>query len=222
MGDIQMSVPACLLCHGDSTDVLHRSDDRHGVREFWACSDCDLVFVPPRFHLPVDAEIERYLMHNNDPSDIGYRGFLSRLWNDLKARLTDGASGLDFGCGPGPALARMMQEDGFEVSLFDPHFFPDRSVLELQYDFVTCTETVEHLRSPLTELKLIDALIVPEGHFGVMTGMLEDRSEFASWYYQRDPTHIAFYSMRTMLWIGHEMGWDVEFPSANVTLFRKV
>ena len=216
-----MSTPACLLCDRDSCHNLHRSDDRHGVREFWQCDCCDLVFVPPEFHLPECAEVERYLMHNNDPSDSGYRSFLSRLWDELKPRLSDGATGLDFGCGPGPALGQMMQEDGFEVSLYDPHFFPDRSVLERRYDFVTCTETVEHLRSPLKEFKLIDSLLVPGGRFGVMTGMLEDRADFARWYYQRDPTHIGFYSRRTMLWVGCEMGWDVEFPSTNVTLFVK-
>ena len=201
--------------------MLYCSDDRHGVREFWECNDCDLVYVPPKFHLPESAEFERYLMHNNDPSDSGYRSFLSRLWIELKPRLTSGATGMDFGCGPGPALAQMMQEDGFEVSLYDPYFFPDRSVLERQYDFVTCTETVEHLRSPLKEFKLLDSLLVRGGYFGVMTGMLEDRAGFASWYYQRDPTHIGFYSSRTMLWVGREMGWDVELPSANVTIFRK-
>ena len=217
-----MRVPTCLLCGSDSCHMLHRSEDRHGVREFWDCRDCGLVFVPPAFHLPEDAEVERYLMHNNDPSDSGYRVFLSRLWDVLKPRLAGGSTGLDFGCGPGPALAQMMQEDGFKVSLFDPYFFPDRSVLKRQYDFVTCTETAEHLRSPLEEFKLIDSVLVAEGHFGVMTGMIaEDRSEFASWYYQRDPTHIAFYSRRTMLWVGREMVWDVEFPSPNVTLFRK-
>ena len=216
-----MSVPACLLCDGSSCHLLHRSDDSHGIREFWDCDDCGLVYVPPEFHLPESAEIERYLMHNNDPSDCGYRNFLSRLWDVLKPRLDNGTAGLDFGCGPGPALAQMMQEDGFEVSLYDPYFFPEESVLERQYDFVTCTETVEHLRSPLTEFKLLDSLLVPGGYLGIMTGMLEDRTGFSSWYYQRDPTHIGFYSERTMLWVGREMGWDVEFPSKNITLFKR-
>ncbi len=216
-----MSLPTCPLCSGDSCHILHRSDDSHGLREFWDCDDCGLVFVPPEFHLPESVEIERYLMHNNDPSDCGYRNFLSRLWDILRPRLTNGATGLDFGCGPGPALAQMMQEDGFEVSLYDPYFFPEESVLEQQYDFVTCTETVEHLRSPLKEFKLLDSLLVSGGHLGVMTGMLEDRPGFSSWYYQRDPTHIGFYSERTMLWVSREMGWDVEFPSRNVTLFQK-
>ena len=160
-------------------------------------------------------------MHDNDPGDSGYRKFLSRLWDVLKPRLPEQASGLDFGCGPGPALGHMMREDGFEVSLYDPHFFPDGSLLTRKYDFITCTETVEHLRTPLKEFELIDSLLVPGGQVGIMTGMMDDRAEFASWYYQRDPTHIAFYSTITMLWVGRRMGWSVEFPAPNVTIFLK-
>ena len=191
------------------------------MREFWECENCNLAFVPSEFHLPVSAEIERYLMHDNDPADDGYRQFLSRLWEVLKPRLSDGSTGLDFGCGPGPALAEMMSEDGFKVNLYDPHFFPDRSSLDWQYDFVTCTETAEHLRAPLETFELIDSLLVGGGHLGVMTGMLDDRGEFASWYYQRDPTHIAFYTKQTMSWLGWKMGWEVEFPAPNVTIFMK-
>ena len=215
-----MSTPTCPLCESDTCRFLHRSDDMHGVREFWECGVCDLAFVPPEFHLPECAEIERYLMHDNDPSDSRYRKFLARLWDVLKPRLEEGSFGLDFGCGPGPALAHMMREDGFKVNLYDPYFYPDVSVLDRQYDFVTCSETVEHLRSPMTEFKLLDSLLVPGGHLGVMTAILDDRAKFPSWYYHRDPTHITFYSTRTMLWIGREMGWDVEFPATNVTLFR--
>ncbi|CAI8013909.1 Uncharacterized WD repeat-containing protein all2124 [Geodia barretti] len=61
----------------------------------------------------------------------------------------------------------MMREDGFKVNLYDPYFYPDVSVLDRQYDFVTCSETVEHLRSPMTEFKLLDSLLVPGGHLGL-------------------------------------------------------
>ena len=213
--------PTCPLCSSVQCRYLHRSDDRHGVRVFWECEVCNLAFVPPEFHLSESDEIERYLMHENNPSDGGYRGVLSRLWDVLKPRLSKAATGLDFGCGPGPALGQMMREDGFEVSLYDPYFFPDTSSLDRQYDFVTCTETAEHLRTPFTTFELVGSLLTPGGQLGVMTGMLDDRSGFGSWYYQRDPTHIAFYTKRTMEWLGETMGWDVEFPASNVTIFRK-
>ena len=212
---------ACPLCLGGRVRFLHRSDDRHGEREFYECSDCCLAFVPPRFHLPADAERERYLLHDNDLYDAGYRAFLGRLWDVLKPRLPAGASGLDFGCGPGPALAMMMEEDGFAIEKYDPHFFPDPAALERAYDFISCTETFEHLRAPAETLREIDRALKPGGFLGAMTGILDDRTNFASWHYQRDPTHVAFYSRDTMRWIARRMGWKVDFPIQNVAIFRK-
>ena len=212
---------ACPLCLGGGVRFLHRSDDRHGEREFYECADCDLAFVPPRFHLPPDAERERYLLHDNDVRDPGYRAFLGRLWNVLKPRLEGRASGLDFGCGPGPALAMMMAEDGFAVEKYDIHFFPDAAALARSYDFITCTETFEHLRAPGETLRTLDRALKPGGVLGAMTGMLDDRAGFAAWHYQRDPTHIAFYSRRTMRWIARRMGWVVDFPTANAAIFSK-
>ena len=62
--------------------------------------------------------------------------------------------GLDFGCGPGPALANMMQSDGYEMEIYDPFFFPNKDALSKKYDFITCTETAEHFFNPHDELNL--------------------------------------------------------------------
>ncbi len=212
---------ACPLCLNDRARFLHRSNDRHGPREFYECPVCDLAFVPPGFHLPPDAEMERYLMHDNDPDDQGYRTFLSRLWDILRPTLPPGAFGLDYGCGPGPALAQMMRDDGFGVKIYDLYFFPDPAPLSCAYDFITCTETLEHLRNPMETLTLFDSILRPGGKLGVMTGILDDRSKFADWYYQRDPTHIAFYTSHTMRWIAERMAWNVKFPVPNIAIFTK-
>ncbi len=214
-----MSDTTCPLCLNSPARFLHKSDDRHGMREFYECPVCDLAYVPSRFHLPPDAEMERYLMHDNDPEDDGYRAFLARLWNILKPMLSRGECGLDYGCGPGPALARMMREDGFRVEKYDLYFFPKPEPLTRVYDFITCTETVEHLRKPMEVFSLFDSILRPQGKLGIMTGMLEERSRFGDWYYQRDPTHLAFYTRRTMNWIAERMGWTVEFPAANIAIF---
>lgn len=216
-----MAEPTCPLCQSGDTRFLHRSDDRHGIREFYECRTCDLAFAPPEFHLPPDAEMRRYLMHDNDPDDHRYRSFLSRLWSPLKPLLTEGERGLDYGCGPGPALVQMMREDGFRVEKYDLYFFPDTGPLARTYDFITCTETVEHLRRPMEVFTLFDSILRPRGKLGIMTGILDDRSKFGDWHYQRDPTHIAFYTRRTLDWIAARMGWRVEFQVADVTIFAK-
>ncbi len=212
---------ACPLCESKETTLLFARRDSTERRDFHVCSSCDLVFVPREFHVSPDQERERYLTHNNDPDDLDYRAFLSRLWEQLRPRLRTAARGLDFGAGPGPALAAMMKEDGFESAIYDPFFHPERSVLTTTYDFITCTETLEHLRDPNSELKLLDSLLESGGWLGVMTGILDDRDEFPDWYYHRDPTHICFYSEETMRWIANRFRWKLVLPAENVALFRK-
>ena len=211
----------CPLCGSDRPYPFHLREDRSGRREFYLCPVCELVFVPPGYHPNPDEERERYLQHDNNPSDPRYRAFLSRLFDELKPYLRPGAKGLDFGAGPGPALAQMMAEAGFRATVYDPIFFPDTAALEDRYDFVTCTETAEHFRDPGRQFRLLDRLLRAPAWLGVMTSMLDDPARFPGWYYHRDPTHLCFYTPRTMTWIAERHNWQPIFPRKNVVLFRK-
>ena len=115
----------------------------------------------------------------------------------------------------------MMLEDGFSVEKYDLYFFPDRAPLLRKYDFITCTETVEHLRRPMEAFRLLGSMLGESGQIAIMTGILDDRSEFGDWYYQRDPTHIAFYSHATFRWVADRFGWTVDFAAPNVAIFTK-
>jgi hypothetical protein len=43
---------------------------------------------------------------------------------------------------------------------------------------------------------------------------------FDTWWYARDPTHLAFYSARTMDWIAQRWGFRVLFrDDRNITIF---
>ena len=162
------------------------------------------------------------LMHDNNPDDERYRDFLSRLWNVLRSNANRRRSRLGLRlAAPGPALVQMMREEGFSARKYDLYFFPDPEPLTKKYDFIACTETVEHLRKPREVFDLFDSLLEPNGTLGIMTGILDDHSKFADWGYQRDPTHIAFYSRKTMRWIAERMNWKVEFPAQNIAIFTK-
>jgi len=219
--DSLISSNVCPLCDSLSVNLLHTSKRKNLERDYLLCAVCDLVFVPSAFHVGTDAERERYLSHNNQVWDRSYRQFLGKLWQELSPKLTPGMSGLDFGAGPGPALAAMMDEDGFKVTIYDPLFQPNTDVLQRKYDFITCTETVEHFKRPREEFNLLINLLRPGGWLGVMTGMLDNRNGFHGWYYHLDPTHIGFYSSTTMRWISEWLGCVVEMPVPNVALFRK-
>lgn len=207
----------CPLCENSDTLVFCTVNGIAYLR----CRDCLLTWMSQE-NLPDRAEEKRqYDLHENDPGDPDYRRFLARLWEPLRERLPEGSTGLDFGCGPGPALAAMAGEAGFPVALYDPIYFPDKSALDRCHDFITCTEVVEHLHHPATEFHLFDRLLRPGGWLGIMTGWLEDDAGFARWHYRRDPTHVCFYRRETLHWLANHYGWSLWLPARNVALFRK-
>ena len=211
----------CPLCLSEGASLFFTSHQKNLERDYFHCPTCDLVFVPAEFHIDADAARDRYLTHDNDPDNADYRRFLSRLWDELRPRLTVGARGLDYGAGPGPALAAMIEEDGYSAELYDPLFHPDETVLAGTYDFITCTETVEHLATPRADFLRLHQLLAHGAYLGIMTDILEDIRKFPDWYYHRDPTHVAFYTRRTFRWIAEWLDLEVEFPQARVVLIRK-
>lgn len=160
-------------------------------------------------------------MHRNDPRDEDYRRFLSRLAGPLLQRLPPQAEGLDYGCGPGPALADMFREAGHRMRLFDPLFSPDPEPLEGFYDFITCTEVIEHFHRPAEEFARLDRMFRPGGWLGFMTCFQTDDDRFASWHYRRDPTHVVFYRDVTLCHVARRFGWACEIPHKDVALMQK-
>jgi hypothetical protein len=208
--------PPCPLCGG-----ADRAPLVSGRRRFFDCAACGLV-AADRASLPSRAlEREQYALHENDPADPRYRRFLSQLTAPLVRKLAPGAEGLDFGCGPGPAIRPILAEAGFRVSDYDPCFAPEDGALARRYDFITATEVVEHFHEPLRSFAQLDALLRPGGWLGVMTLLLRHDIDFASWVYVRDPTHVAFYRPSTLCWIARRFGWTLETDGVRVALFGK-
>lgn len=179
-----------------------------------------MTFVPAAQHAAPADERARYETHRNSPDDAGYRAFLDRLLTPLADRLAPGARGLDYGSGPGPTASVMMRERGFTMSDYDPFFAPDEAALESTYDFLVCTEVVEHLRRPAEVFQHIDGLLKPGGVLGILTGVLEDDAAFPAWWYHNDITHIVFYRPETLAWIASRYGWTLERPSRDAAIFR--
>jgi SAM-dependent methyltransferase len=209
--------PACTVCLGVRTRVLMRAQGR----DYWRCERCAATFLDARQLPAPDDERAHYALHENDPADAGYRRFLSRLADPLLRRLPPRQNGLDYGCGPGPALAQMLREAGHEVAVFDPFFAPDVSVLERTYDFVTCTEVAEHFHRPAQEFARLARLLRPGGWLAVMTSFQTNDARFAAWHYRRDPTHVVFYRAETFVQIAAQNGLSCEIPANGIALLRR-
>ena len=210
-------IQACRVCLSTEVELYQTV----GGKAYWHCRDCRAVWIDAA-HLPDEqAELNRYRLHHNAPADPGYRRFLDQLAQPLLARLAPGSEGLDYGCGPGPALAQMMIEAGHCVRLYDPFVHPDASALQGTYDFITCTEVVEHFHHPAAEFARLDRLLRPGGWLAIMTCFLTADEHFADWYYRRDLTHVVFYREETFRLLEARFNWYCEIPAQNIVFMRK-
>lgn len=188
------------------------------------CPECDLRFMDAA-HLPEEtAEKAHYDLHQNDLEDPRYRDFLNRLAAPLLAALAGHEPPprvLDFGAGPGPLLARMLTEAGCATAIYDPFYAPDAAVLTRSYDAVTATEVVEHFHQPGVMFDRLHDLLAPRGVLAIMTSVVTTETDFATWHYRRDPTHVAFYSPASLAYIASRYGYTMARPHPNVVIFRK-
>jgi hypothetical protein len=132
---------SCPLCGTAAVSTFHVG----GGREFLRCPECALVSLHPDHRPSLLAEVLRYCEHENSAANAGYVQFLSRLADPLSERLPLRARGLDFGCGPEPVLAGILSGRGLPTAAYDPLFKPDEALLDVTYDFVSCSEVLEHV-----------------------------------------------------------------------------
>lgn len=211
------SSACCPVCLNLGSRPLSQIDNK----QYWACSTCAARFVDAAHHPTKTAELAQYTLHENDPDDPAYRAFLSKLAVPLLERIAPRQTILDYGAGPGPALATMLREAGHQVTLYDPFFAPDPAALEDIYDVITCTETVEHFHDPARDFERFNTLLRPGGWLAIMTCFQTDDAAFANWHYRKDPTHVVFYRSETFRHIAATFGWTCDIPCKDVVLMQK-
>jgi ribosomal protein L37AE/L43A len=211
------SPTCCPVCRELGPRHFQRIQDK----DYWRCEDCRVTFLGSSHWPSIQDERAQYRLHENNSDSLGYRRFLEKLSAPLIEQLEDGLSGLDYGCGPGPALASMMRDAGHTMTDFDPCFVDVPDALTHMYDFITCTETAEHFHYPAREFDRLDRLLKPGGWLAVMTTFQTDDALFENWHYRRDPTHVAFYCEQTFNKIATQRGWACAFPVKDVALMQK-
>lgn len=209
----------CPLCNNNR--ARHYYHCTRSLTDYFSCPACELIFVPAVFHLSPEDERAIYDQHNNDPGDPRYRAFLNRLAAPVISRLTSKpAKGLDFGSGPGPTLSSLFETAGHECANFDKFYANDTSALKTNYDYICSSEVIEHLRDPAATLHMLFSILRPKGILGIMTKLYYKEQEFAGWYYKNDPTHIAFYSEKTMHFIADKYNKTAVIIEPDIVLFQ--
>ncbi len=189
-------------------------------RDYYHCSICDLIFVPPDQHLDPESERARYATHNNTMDNAGYVAMFEGPISLLGEHCGDGCHILDYGSGPGPVLVELLCRAGYDAVGYDPFFAPNVD-LSCSFDAIISTETFEHFARPRAEITRILGLLRPGGLLAIMTLFHPGPAAVADWWYARDPTHVAFYSHATFDWICGEFGLTtLHRDGKNFTILR--
>ncbi|MDT8382443.1 MAG: class I SAM-dependent methyltransferase [Brevefilum sp.] len=210
-------IEPCPLCQFTTTTPFF-SDNR---RDYLRCPQCKLIFVSRDDLLSKKEEKARYDLHQNNPEDAGYHQFLNQFAQPLLKRIGPPPQhGLDFGSGPGPVLAMILEKKGFKMSLYDPYYSPDPAVLDNSYDFVTCTETIEHFYKPDKDWRLLLSLLKPGAWLGIMTQLVKDPQEFSGMHYIKDMTHVSFFSRHTFQYLADRDNLHLEIEADNLIFIK--
>jgi SAM-dependent methyltransferase len=205
----------CPLCHAQPPHLFHKDNKR----SYYQCFQCQLIFVPTHERPCIEEEKRIYDQHQNNPENKGYCDFLNQLCEPLKKYIHKGAQGLDFGSGPGPTLSVILEDQGYQVDLFDALYAPDQSVFTKKYDFITATEVFEHLHNPKEEVERLWRLLKPGGVLAIMTQHVTDKKSFETWHYIRDPSHVCFYSRTCFDFIAAQLKAKIHHVHENVVFF---
>jgi SAM-dependent methyltransferase len=178
------------------------------------------MFMDEAKTLPAEMERKRYLAHINSPEDKGYVDMFKRFIEEsivpfqgkIKRKKT---TALDFGCGPGPVLAGLLKQNGYETDIYDIYFAPEPVYRRRTYDLITCTEVLEHLKDPLKEITELKKHLKPGGIMAAMTlfhpvdGTPGGDKAFNRWWYRRDRTHISFYRPETFKCLANKLNLKI-------------
>ncbi len=207
----------CPLCQTTNAPLFHCDKQR----SYFRCEVCLLVFVGENEILSKEEEKAVYDLHQNHSEDEGYQTFLGRIVEPLRKFLKPGAKGLDFGCGPNPVLAEILNRNGFAVDFYDPIYFPNQEKLGKNYDFITATEVIEHVKDPAAVFSFLHQSLKKNGVLGLMTKLVIDVEAFSRWHYKNDLTHIRFYSRETFAWLAKKWDWELEIIGKDVVLLKR-
>ncbi len=206
----------CPICKNFSSFEFLEADKR----KYFLCENCEFIFVPEQFWVSKSEEKSRYEQHENDSKNKGYITFLSQISKPIKRFLKEGSYGIDYGCGPNSVLSEILSEKKLNMTQYDPFFFPEFP--KRKFDFLVSTETFEHFRNPLNEIKKISSIVHTKGIIGIMTAFWEKDKFLKNWHYRRDKTHICFYTLRTFEYIADILKFEILYTDKKrIVIFKK-
>lgn len=186
----------CILCGYPTRAITHPNGCVYHL-----CPHCELITKDPTFYPSEEEAIREYSLHENSSEDPRYVAYFSSFIEEAVLPFAPkGRAALDFGSGPSPVLATLLEDSyGYHADCYDLFFSPEKVYTDKEYDLITCTEVIEHITDPASVFRLFASLLAPRGVISVMTLLHHnDDEQFLSWHYIREKSHISFYSLRTL------------------------
>lgn len=189
------------------------------------CQSCEGIFLDNAFCVDEQHEKKQYDQHHNTLENEGYvhmfEKFLDFFWEDLTCKTP---KVLEFGSGPTPVLSHLLQKRGAIVTCYDKFYHPSDAYKTYTYDLITSTEVFEHLDNPLQTLTLLAQHINSGGYIALMTLFHDNTIEgFWKWWYRRDPTHITFFTPKTLKVLANQCGLTlIKTDEKRVALLKKM
>jgi len=73
----------------------------------------------------------------------------------------------------------------------------------------------------MVELNRLVGLLNNNAYLAVMTELLTPQIDFSNWYYKNDPSHIGFFSKKTLNYLANYFSIEVFYISERVVFFKK-
>ena len=102
----------------------------------------------------------------------------------------------------------LLQSEGYNILPYDPFFESDSDILIKKYDYIVCSEVVEHFHKPMEEFVILKNLLNNGGKLYIMTLLFNANIDFEIWHYKNDFTHTFIYQEETFRWIKEKYGFD--------------
>lgn len=164
---MEYNITKCKIC-GFATESF-KSNEFH--LEFHHCPRCEFIFKDKEDILEEEEELKRYLLHENSIEDERYLDYFQKFIDGTIGKYQlSGNKVLDFGSGPEPVLAYLLETKyNMDVDIYDIFFAPEKVYEGKKYDLITSTEVVEHLEDPIKYFSLFNSLLKEDGYLCIMT-----------------------------------------------------
>lgn len=205
----------CSLC-ASQTQLFYTQKNKN----YYQCKTCNSISLDTENYPSLKEEKYRYLEHNNNVEDKGYQKFVQPIVDIVFTNFNEKHLGLDFGCGPGPVISKLLRDQDYQITTYDPIFDDNKDTLNTKYDYIVCCEVIEHFHNPLKEFKLLRSLLKSNGKLVCKTDLYSEEIDFKKWYYKNDQTHVIFYHKNTFKWIQQHVGFSKISVSDRIITFE--